>query len=95
MSWRCKAAAVKFSLFSAPNACSGFAMCRANQSPRAACRSIPSLLHIACLALTLCACRCRLGLLYLRYVGEPKSLWQDWLSHYMYDDQVRQSESLW
>ena len=36
----------------------------------------------------------QIGLLYLRYVGEPKSLWQDWLSHYMYDDQVRQSESL-
>ena len=45
-------------------------------------------------ALTFVCWPLQIGLLYLRYVGEPKSLWQDWLSHYMYDDQVRQSESL-
>ena len=64
------------------------------RSSGAVCRWIPRPLHSARLALTLVCWPLQIGLLYLRYVGEPKSLWQDWLSHYMYDDQVRQSESL-
>ena len=90
----CKATAVEVSRLCAQYACSGFAMWRASQSPgvylqkrsqpAAQCMPGPDLV---CLPL-------QIGLLYLRYVGEPKSLWQDWLSHYMYDDQVRQSESL-
>ena len=75
-----------------PHSCTGHR--RQETEPGAACRCIPRLLHSACPALTFVCLPLQIGLLYLRYVGEPKSLWQDWLSHYMYDDQVRQSESL-